>query len=43
MLEKEAENANFAKLRVILLLEVYFNGLNKIVFDNRVLLILEKE
>ena len=37
MLEKEARNINVAKLRAILLLEVDFNTLNKIVFNGRVI------
>ena len=43
MLEKEAGNADVSKLRVILLLEADFNRLNKIVLNNRVLPISEKE
>ena len=38
MLEKEAGNINMDKLRAILLLEVDFNALNKIVFNGRVIL-----
>ena len=43
MLEKERGNINLAKLRVILLLEADFNGLNKIIFNSRVLPTLEKQ
>ena len=35
MLEKVAGNINVAKLRAILLLEIDFNALNKIVFNGR--------
>ena len=43
MLEKEAGNLDMAKLRVILLLEVDFNRLNKIIFNNRILLKLKQD
>ena len=43
MLEKERGNINIAKLRAILLLEADFNGLNKIIFNSRVLPALEKQ
>jgi len=42
ILEKERDNINITKLRAILLLEVDFNGLDKIIFNSRVLPILEK-
>ena len=38
MLEKLAANANAQKLRAILLLEVDFNALHKIIFNNRLVL-----
>ena len=38
MLENIAGNINIAKLRAILLLEVDFNTLNKIIFNRRVIL-----
>ena len=41
MLEKSAGNVQVSKLRAILLLEVDFNALNKIVFNNRTLPLLE--
>ena len=37
MLKKSKENIEVAKLRAILLLEVDFNGLNKIIYNHRVL------
>ena len=37
MLEKSKGNIQVAKLRVILLLEAGFNGLNKIIYNRRVL------
>ena len=43
MLEKEVGNLDMAKLRAILLLEVDFNRLNKIIFNNRVLPKLEQD
>ena len=41
MLEKSLGNTNIQKLRVILLLEVDFNMLYKIVFNSRIMLVLE--
>ena len=41
MLEKVRENIEISKLRAIFLLEAVFNGLNKIVFNGRVLPSLE--
>ena len=41
MLEKRKGVINVSKLRAILLLEVDFNGLNKLIYNTRVLLILE--
>ena len=41
MLEKSAGNVQVSKLRAILLLEADFNVLNKIVFNNRILPLLE--
>jgi len=42
MLEKEKGNINMEKLRAILLLEADFNRLNKIIYNSRVILALEK-
>ena len=42
MLEKEKGNINVEKLRAILLLEADLNGLNKIIYNSRVILALEK-
>ena len=42
MLEKEKGNINVQKLRAILLLEADFNGLNKIIYNSRVIPALEK-
>ena len=42
MLKKEKGNINIEKLRVILLLEADFNGLNKIIYNSRVIPELEK-
>ena len=42
MLEKSPDNINVEKLRVILLLEVDFNTLHKIVFNIRLVLKLEE-
>ena len=42
MLEKEKGNINVKKLRAILLLEADFNGLNKIIYNSRVIPELEK-
>ena len=41
MLKKEVGNINITKLRVILLLEVDFNGMNKIIFNMKVIPTLE--
>ena len=41
MLEKVRDYIDIEKLRVILLLEANFNRLNKMVFNNRVMLSLE--
>ena len=41
MLEKSLSNANVEKLRVILLLEVDFNALYKIIFNKRPISVLE--
>ena len=41
MLEKSKGNIQVTKLRAILLLEVDFNSLNKIIYNHRVLLKLE--
>ena len=42
MLEKEKGNINVEKLRAILLLEADFNRLNKIIYNSRVILELER-
>ena len=41
MLEKSIGNVQVSKLRAILLLEADFNILNKIIFNNHTLLLLE--
>ena len=41
MLEKSSRNINVAKLRAILLLEADFNAFNKIIFNTRVMLLIE--
>ena len=41
MLEKLPGNINVSKLRAILLLEADFNALNKILFNTRVMLLME--
>jgi len=41
ILEKSSGNINIAKLRAILLLEVDFNALNKIIFNTRVMPLME--
>ena len=41
MLEKSFSDINAEKIRVILLLEVDFNILQKIVFNSRLMLVLE--
>jgi hypothetical protein len=41
MLEKSSRNINIAKLRAILLLEADFNALNKIIFNIRVMPLME--
>ena len=41
MLEKKLNEIHVLKLRVILLLEVDFDAINKIIFNTRLILILE--
>ena len=42
MLKKKPGVINMSKLRIILLLEADFNGLNKIIFNSRLILIMER-
>ena len=43
MLEKKANDISVTKLCIILFLEADFNAVNKILFNTRIILIIEKE